>query len=211
MPFVPSANVALAEYRMELDAQDIEGTLYFLNSTGWDVAKLTDLNNFIAGWWSGSYATQCSADLFLREVATTDLTTATSSSVTLPAAADTRGDSAQPALPNNVALSVSFRTTQRGRSFRGRNYYAGLTEGQVLANTVLAGAVIAIREIFEELLTVADFVSDTQWVVLSRFSGVDGNGDPIPRAAGLATPINSVVVVDGIVDSMRRRLPGRGR
>jgi len=47
--------------------------------------------------------------------------------------------------------------------------------------------------------------------VASRFSGVDGDGKPIPRTAGVVTPISNVIVVDRVLDSQRRRLPGRGQ
>jgi len=44
------------------------------------------------------------------------------------------------------------------------------------------------------------------------FGGVDPDtGKPIPRAEGVTTPVQSVVITDTIVDSQRRRLPGRGR
>jgi hypothetical protein len=45
---------------------------------------------------------------------------------------------------------------------------------------------------------------------MSRYSGVDEDGRPIPRVAGETADILSVLVVDATVDSQRRRLPGRG-
>jgi len=53
---------------------------------------------------------------------------------------------------------------------------------------------------------------DFTWVVVSRFSGVDPDtGKPIPREAGVATPVLAPLVTDLTVDSQRRRLPGRGQ
>ena len=61
------------------------------------------------------------------------------------------------------------------------------------------------------LTTVTATPSPWVWVIVSRYSGVDGDGRPVPRVAGVTTPVTNVVAVDGTVDSMRRRLPGRGR
>jgi cation transporter-like permease len=50
------------------------------------------------------------------------------------------------------------------------------------------------------------------WVIASRFSGVDPDtGDPIPRVAGVTTPVTNVVCTDATLDAQRRRLPGRGQ
>jgi len=48
-------------------------------------------------------------------------------------------------------------------------------------------------------------------VVVSRFSGVDADGHPIPRTTGVSTLVASVAIVDPVIDSQRRRLPGRGQ
>lgn len=53
--------------------------------------------------------------------------------------------------------------------------------------------------------------ADWSWVVVSRFSGVDSLGKPIPRSSGVVELVVDAIFVDNIVDSQRRRLPGRGR
>jgi hypothetical protein len=45
---------------------------------------------------------------------------------------------------------------------------------------------------------------------VSRFSGVDEDGRPIPRVAGISTVVLSYGVTDNNLDSQRRRLAGRG-
>ena len=67
----------------------------------------------------------------------------------------------------------------------------------------------SLKLAYEGLPSVATVAGYT-WVVASRFSGVDAEGDPIPRAAGITTPITTVLIVDNLVDSQRRRLSGRG-
>lgn len=211
MPFVPVTNVVEAEMRMLLDGQKIENTLYFKNNAGWSLAEITNLGNGLLIWWTTLYAVFVSSAVTLREIYLTDIETAVGSTVTIPAPSPApAGERGSGALPNNVALTVSFRTALRGRSFRGRNYISGFAEDQVVLNTVDSGTLGDITDAYEGLTSVASDV-DASWVVVSRFSGVDGDGKPIPRTLGVSTNVSSVVIVDPIVDSQRRRLPGRGQ
>jgi len=212
MPFVPVANTVEVELRFLLDGQHIENTLYFEIGIAPDPSNMTTLLNNVESWWIDNVAPLCSASLSLVELVATDLTTATGPQVTVAPVGGDPGGLGQPALPNNVTLSVSFRTANRGRSFRGRNYFPVLSEGQVTDNTVTAGVVTAIQDAYAAILTdVNGGLPPVTWVVVSRFSGIDSNGDPIPRVAGISTPVTTVVIVDPIIDSQRRRLPGRGR
>ncbi len=211
MPFVPVTNTVEVEVRMNLDGQKIENTQYYKKASAWSSGDLVTLGNSYLVWWVNFYAVFVSSAVTLSEIYITDLTSSTSLVQSTPAPTPhPAGDRASGVLPNNVALTVSFRTGQRGRSFRGRNYISGFAEDQVVSNTVDSGTVADIESAYNALQDVA---SDNScfWVVVSRFSGVDGDGVPIPRVAGLTTDITSVLVVDPIVDSQRRRLPGRGQ
>jgi hypothetical protein len=112
--------------------------------------------------------------------------------------------------PANVSLAVSFRTAGRGRSSRGRNYFVGFVDDQVTGNVVNNSDAVDIRNAYAALIAAAA-TANVSWVVVSRFSGVDADGKPIPRAAGVTSLINAVSLVDNDVDSQRRRLNGRGR
>lgn len=203
MPFIPVPNVVMAEVRMSLDFQRIENTLYFEFSTPPTPGNLISLGNDLEGWFTSLFAPVVSSALALREIYLTDLTSVTGGTFTqVPATLITGGQSSE-ALPNSVALSVSFRTAQRGRSFRGRNFLPGLTDAQVAQNTVTVGALGVIQNAYNQLPASLGG-SGATWVVVSRFTG------GAPRVTGLATPVTAVVIVDPTVDSQRRRLPGRG-
>jgi len=211
MPFVPVANTALVEIRMTADLQEVENTLYFEKATALTEGDLNDLGDAIITWWGDNIAPLVWAGVTVREVVCTDLSSASSLQVSRVPAAPLIGGLSVPALPTSVSLTISFRTALRGRSFRGRNYIVGLTEGQTTGtNTVDSSLSDSFVTAYEQLLTLAGDLG-LQWVVVSRFSGVDADEKPIPRAAGVTTPITTVLVVDNIVDSQRRRLPGRGR
>lgn len=210
MPFVPVANTVLVEIRLTANGQQCENTLWFENATDPVVGDLIVLGSTLQSWWTTSVAPLVSSDVQLREILCTSQTTASSPQYSTVPAIPEFGTSTANIVPNNVTMSVSFRTALRGRSFRGRNYIVGMTEDQVAGNSFVAGVTALWQAAYEDILT-AIGSTDFTWVVVSRFSGVDPvTGDPIPRAAGVTTPIGTVLVVDSFVDSARRRLTGRG-
>jgi len=210
MPFVPVENTALVELRFDYLSQKVENTLWFLFDAAPDVAGLTALGGAIIDWWSGSLQPISNAGVSLREVVVTDMTTASSPSVTVTTGLPLTGDVAEEPLPSNVTLATSFRTTARGRSFRGRNYFIGMSRTQYDGNVALDAFVAALVAAYEQLLDTIN-TAGTNWVVASRFSGVDPvTKDPIPRADGITSLINAVVMADKRLDSQRRRLAGRG-
>lgn len=203
MAFIPVANVAQANIRQTLNGERIENTLYFRAPAAWSAGSLAALASGVAAWWTTGPRAVLSDDLVLREVYVVDLTTANSGTYTHTVVNDPGGPISGEALPNNCALCVSFRTANRGRSFRGRNYVAGINEGDVTGNVVAQATANGILAGYQGLMT---YFSEAglDWVVVSRYA----NGQP--RAAGVATPVNAVTLVDRYIDSQRRRLPGRG-
>jgi len=209
MAFIPVANTALVEVRFTQNGQNVENTLWFENAADPDSAALTTLAIAVRDWWDAELKPIVSSNVQLREVVATSMTTDSSPiGSSTPAEADFGGSTAN-IVPGNVTMSISFRTGLRGRSFRGRNYAVGLTEDQVTGNQFVTGLTALWQAAYFALIDAAA-TAGWQWVVVSRFSGVDDSGDPIPRAAGVTTPVIDVVVVDDNVDSQRRRLTGRG-
>ncbi len=210
MPFVPVPNAMLVEMRMQLDTQKVENTLYFRSSAPSET-NATSLANALITWWSENYAPLVSSDVKLNEVVVTDLSSETGFQVSVAPSVLTSGDiTSSDTEPNNVTIAVSFRTSSRGRSFRGRNYIVGITNSQIANNTMDNTTLLAWQAAYTALLDVAESVTMV-WVVVSRFSGVDPDtGQPIPREEGITTEINNVVLTDATLDSQRRRLPGRG-
>lgn len=211
MPFVPVPNTAEFEIIMTLDGQRIENTLYADLGAPWDAAALNAACDVLANWWVDNMAPLTSDQVTLLAVEGTSL-----ESNTAPVGANSVGTpqvglQGEP-VPNNCALAVSFRTALRGRSFRGRNYVAGLAEADVNRSHVDATLVTQIEAAYNALVTAfGDAPVGAAWVVVSRFSGVDVNHKPIPRTTGVTTPITSAHIVDDVIDSQRRRLPGRGQ
>lgn len=210
MPFVPVANTALVETRMTWASQQVENTLWIEFPAAISPSDLLTLANDIDSWWETFYGPLVSDGVQLHEVVATDMTSASSGQVSVTPAIAAIGGQSSPDLPSNASLTISFRTALRGRSFRGRNYLVGLTEDTNTGNIINDAFLALVVAAYEELLPGGSALSAGEWVVASRFSGVDTNGVPIPRVAGVTTPITTVVIVDNVIDSQRRRLPGRG-
>ena len=211
MPFVPVPNTVLAELRMLYDSQKVENTLWFDLGAAPDTTTMEALAGGLLSWWTDEYAPLCSVGVQLREVCITDMSSATGPQVIQAATTGNVGLNTSAAKPSSAALTVSFRTASRGRSFRGRNYVLGLTQDSLNLNTVTDVFANACVAAYSALLPAGTAEHPGTWVVASRFSGVDADKKPIPRVTGIATPITQVSVVDKTVDSQRRRLPGRGQ
>jgi hypothetical protein len=115
------------------------------------------------------------------------------------------GSLGDPALPNNVTVAASLRSNLTGRSARGRWYWQGLTEPQVTGNAIAAGVLTSIDAALTNLQSSIDGAGFA-WVIVSFFT------NNAPRVGGpVYFTVVDIVFVDDVVDSQRRRLPGRGR
>lgn len=102
-------------------------------------------------------------------------------------------------VPASVAIVASHRTDKTGRSFRGRTYLPGLTEGNVGGNNVDGLLITGVNDYFDAVTTQLGLVG-ADLVVYSLYSG------GVPRVAPEATLITHRVV-NGRVDTQRLRLP----
>lgn len=203
MPFIPVPNVVMCEIRATLDAQQIENTMYFEFNTVPTAADVQTIADTMNNWWGQNILPHLSQDYTMREVYATDLTEQTGPTATATGFLPAGGGDVVESESNNNALCVSFRTAARGRTGRGRNYISGIPTNQVTNNTVSQTFVDQIVGAYNGLQAGLDAIGWT-WVVVSRhFNGVD-------RAVGVARPVTAAIVVDRVIDSQRRRLPGRG-
>lgn len=204
MAFQAVPETAEVDIRGRLFGQKIESTLYFTHDGGWTDGDLADVAAMVRGWFFANVLPHMSQDYTFQEVFAQDLSSVTGHSATDVAMTGTAGGIAQAGMPGNVALAVSFRTGLAGRSYRGRNYVSGLAEGQVVGNSVDAGEANNFATAYNTLIAEA-VSSDFTWVVVSRVTA------GVIRAVGVTNPVITAVLTDFLVDSMRRRLTGRGQ
>jgi len=204
MAFIPVPNVAQVNIRFEIAGQQIENVLNFNYALATDFSTAVPIiQDALEVWWA-TVRIQLSDQLVHIENYYVDLTSAIGPTATFGPFTPNDGDIAGDAVPNNAAFVVTHRTLARGRSFRGRTYMAGVAEGNVSLSRVGPTVVAAIVAAFNDLRTTleADGIS---FVVVSRYSG------GAPRVTGISTPIIATISRDDVIDSQRRRLPGRGR
>lgn len=204
MPFIPVPNGVQAEMRYTQDGQKVENVFWFIRDDAVDPeTSAQDIATFLLDWWNNSIKTLQASAVSLREIYVTDQSAANGFAYTLTAGLPAAGANVNEPLPNGVTACVSLRTALRGRSYRGRSYFIGLTENNVLGNTLGAQFVTALLAAYDSLVTDST-LNGYPLAVCSRFSG--GN----PRPSGILTQVRDALLIDSVVDSQRRRLPGRG-
>lgn len=205
MPFVPGQLVAEVNINQLLYGERVQNTLYCLNFGGWTPAGLQVLAGEMITWVGTQLYPSLSNALSLTEVFVRDLTVADGPQFTGVPTVPVLGGQAGSALPGNCAVVASFRTGLTGRSRRGRNYVAGITELEANQNLISPALRNSIQAAYDNLLAPSGpfGASGAAWVVFSRIAlGVE-------RVNGLPTFV-SAVLVDNRIDSQRRRLAGRG-
>jgi hypothetical protein len=205
MAFIPVPNTAMVELFFTQDGQQLENTLYFQRGDTYDTTELTTLAEAIIDWWVGEMQSWTSNTVLLRSVKATSLESDSAPAVEVAPPTPQGGASASAALPNNVTIAVKFLTAFRGRWARGRNYIVGLTEPLVIGNELDAAQAAGIVASYNELLGTTYVPAGYNWVVVSR------QFNNVPRVTGFAAEVTGAALTDYVLDSQRRRLPGRGR
>lgn len=203
MPFVPAPNIAMVEIRATSDSQKIENRImvdFLASPSESDLIGLTDL---VYTWCDDEYTHQLPDTLSINSVVVTDLSSDSAPQITStgPALPGLVGGGS---LPLNATLCYKLQTNSRGRSARGRFFVLSLPATQVSQNTVGATYAGNMQTALFNLLT-AISAAGWLWTIVSY------RHDNAPRPGGpVYFPVTDVVLTDRTVDSMRRRLPGRG-
>lgn len=203
MAFIPAPGVAQVELFYNWSSQNVETVLQFQCSVALTPTLLNELAVKVLALWTTNVKPLLINTISLTAVKVTDLTTQIGPVVQyatgLPAAGTQTGDS----LPNNCALVVTKRTLLRGRSYRGRIYHPGIPEAQCAGNTVTNAFVTQIVNAYATMLTFTTTGASWDMVVMSRYN------NNAPRAEADSNQVTTLTS-DGLIDSQRRRLPGRG-
>lgn len=200
--YIPVPDTAEVRLRYQTAGGLAENVINFSKSGGWDVDSLADLAAAVEDSWESNISPIVAETISLTDTIATDISSQTGPQVT--DIGGIAGGQPNPALPNNVTFVVSFRTANRGRSYRGRLYHVGLTENFVTLDSVGPSNAAAFQGDYENFFAdIATAVPGAVHVVVSRCQ----NGEWL--TTGIATPVTSYFV-DETIDSQRRRLAGRG-
>lgn len=200
----PTPNVAEATMTFLQDGQYVINKHAFVNTAGWDEGSLNNLGTAIVEWWDTNLKEMVANTVSLQAVEVVDLTEGSNLGITVQTGLPIFGTGTSPQMPNNVTLAIKKGTGLVGRSFRGRTYHIGLQEAQVVGNTVDSTVVANLRTRYDLLREPLGVLIPVDLCVLSEETG------GVPRTEGICTPVTGIGV-DPVIDSQRRRLPGRGR
>lgn len=211
MAFVPVENTAMIEAVYSWDGQIVENTLYYKNTSTPGLTELAALTDAVRAYIVDQLLPALTSAIQLVRVVGTLLDVVDGLQVLNTTSLPIAGEGGA-GVPNNVSLCVSFKTANRGRSARGRNFIPGLPTAGVSGNTVGSTLAAAFETAYTGFIGLG---GDDGWsmVVVSRYSGftiVDGKKVPTPREAGVTYEVTNTTILDRTVDSQRRRLPGRG-
>lgn len=197
--FVPFADCCEAAIMFDLDTIPSVITLGFHNtgSIPFDVPALADLATVLSVNFVTPLAVQLNTTVHFRNIHLRDLDSVSGAVFDQPLTQV--GSSAGVAVPNQVATTVTFLTGVAGRSYRGRNYVPGATNGALAdQKTFTDGYLADILSVYEGMDTHLASAA-AEHVVLSRFL------DKAPRESGHAQAVIGYRV-NAPIHTQRRRL-----
>jgi len=204
MPFVAVPGAYSCDLHYTLDGQNIHNIFGVAPLNPAAPFSMPAVVNAIGAWAMEDWMTNFSSDLILQEVSLRNLGFEGAEGVFADNVTPTAGSKTTNSCPNNVAFCLTLRTLLAGRSYRGRLYAAGLAETDVnrsRLDPVVASEIIASGNALLDQLTTG---INAMMVVISRYH------NKVPRTPPLFTQVHLVAAFDNVVDSQRRRLPGRG-
>ena len=204
MATIPVPNVAQVELIYNSAGNIVENVLHYQIP---GTATAADLQLFAAAVhaeWIVNMKPQIPNEMSLSSIKITDLTTNVSPTITYTTGLPEAGTQGVAIMPLSVTCAFTKRTALRGRNNRGRLYWPAFVEGAVLASAIMPSTVIAIVNGINAMRTIPSSLGSWEMVVVSRYLNKN------PRPSGIFTPVTAITS-DGIVDSQRRRLPGRGQ
>jgi hypothetical protein len=205
-PFIPVPNCASVEMIYSLAGEIVENIFHVQKGSPFTLAQLQALRAVVDTWHNAQYKVEVSNIAILQRIRCKALDSlgAPMEDYTLPT--PRAGTLSGTNLPNNCTWCIKLSTGLTGRSFRGRWYIAGLTTAYYGAdvNHVSTVAVTNVIAVMTALITALVAGGYTLGVVSYMTGGAW-------RSTGLFTPATGWVAVDTNLDSMRRRLAGRGR
>jgi len=202
--FIPATNTLEVRLNFATAGGVAQNVLHFRKSGTPVEADLVQLAEDIYDWYDTWYQTYQSNTITLRSIVVTDLTVEDGMQIEYTTGLPATGAQTPAPFPDNVTVAIKHTTAFRGRSFRGRTYFVGLVNGStVTADTLSTTWQGYLENIFDALLSTPFTTNDEEFVIVSYC----GNGSW--RTSATVTPVTNNSL-DADLDSMRRRLKGRG-
>ena len=201
-PFIPALNTAKVEMVYQTPGGIAENVLYFTDATSYDPTDIGVLSGEIKAWWDDTLRNWQSSSMSLIKVRAQDISVEDGAFWEYTAGLPSPGLAPATILPGNVTGAIKFSTGRAGRSFRGRNFFIGLSEPYVTGDTIDPVLIAGVMTSYAGLDDPAVISKGKQSVVSLCHNGVW-------LTDAVTTPVNGRSM-DNTVDSQRRRLLHRG-
>lgn len=183
--------------------QTILTTFYARNAAAWVTSDLIILGAAVDGWVDTHLRPSVSPSYDYLNTHLRDLRTIIGfeADVNTSAGVGLRGASTG---PNSECLAISRQSGLAGRSARGRVYWPDIPDEDKTDNNHVDPARVAVYAAALNSLTAA--INGAGWteVIVSRRSA------GVLLAVASTLPVVNYIARDNVIDSQRRRLPGRG-
>ena len=203
MAFVPFENCVKVEQVFLWDGQVCENVFHIRKPTPWSTDDMAEQAAAFIDIWDTYWQANVPSTLSMVNIKVTDLTSEFAPGIEYSTGLPLVGTSGGACMPNVITVAVKWVTALRGRSYRGRTYHIGLLETHILDNMITTAAQTLLQTYYVNLWGSVAILT-AEMVVASRIQG------GVEREVGLMTPIIGFQI-DRVVDTQRRRLPGRGR
>ena len=205
---VPQAAQIVINWGQE-DAVFAHTVLYgrYAGPFGGTVAQANNIMTALTtgGTWT-AFAAFLASTSFISGVTIRDVNTAGNVAIS-STNAGVPGTSASPALPNEVAAVVTFRTSRAGPGHRGRMYIPGFATNALGAGNVIAAAAVTAVQNWANVIPSA-FIASGYTHVLglpARASYTGATGTVHPARAATTEDVTQRLVRDNHWDTQRRR------
>lgn len=205
MPSKTAENVAAVQIFATLAGQEVMNDFYAQYDHQPNHSDLVDLTSAVAGVVIANFVGRLPPTWKGVSVFAFDMTVDTGANAVDDSIAGVVGVDSGVALPNNVTIAVARKNGLRGRSGNGRIFWMGLTDGNLdTENTIAASRAAALVTACEAVDAAMVDLGATPCILSYQHDGV-------VSSAATIYPIDKWLVTDFVLDSRRRRLPGRGR
>lgn len=191
--------VARVTYQMHRNARVFENTFHLARAAGWSPTTLATAVDAAYTLWNTYAKPALPASISLYNVhGVVYDPTGFPYVYDHPVSPEVAGTLANPTAPGNATVTVSERANLAGRKYRGRLYWPGLPSANINSDDTVNAGIVAL---------LATFATN----FLATFNSGAGTGSLsiFHRNTNTYHAVVSIVL-EAILDSMRRRLPGRG-
>lgn len=191
--------VARVTYQMHRGTRVFENTFHLARTGGWTLAQLATAVDAAFTLWNTYAKPAMPSGVALYNVHGVVYDPTGSPWVyDHPVSPEVPGTIAGNMAPGNASITVSERANLAGRKYRGRLYWPALPAGNVNQDDTVNGAMISLLATFA-----------LQFITAFANSAGTGQLAIFHRSSNTWSAVASIVL-ESFVDSMRRRLPGRG-